>query len=226
MPMLTMSVIALAGVAAPGAARGPRSAKRAHAVEHRVDLGHDVLAVDQDRPVGAVAQGDVQHGAVLGGVDLLAGEHPGRASPRRRRAGRGRAAAAWSRRVMRFLEKSSSMSSSAQRERARTGRDRRANRSRRWTAAWSRRARAAPARRARRSDASVIAQRPQRAGVAGQLGRSRPSRPGRHQRRGRPPRSRRRRPRWAARGSAGLLRVDAAGRAEARPAAAARPARP
>ena len=56
-------------------------------------LRHHVLAVDEDRPVGGVAQRDVQHRAVLGVVDLLAGEHPfappldvgGRASSNRSR---------------------------------------------------------------------------------------------------------------------------------------------
>ena len=52
-----------------------RSAKSRHLVEHRVDLGHDVLAVDDDRRVARRAQRDVQHRAVLGDVDLLAAEH-------------------------------------------------------------------------------------------------------------------------------------------------------
>jgi hypothetical protein len=43
--------------------------------EDGVDLGHDVLAIDEDGAVGAVAQRDVEDGAVLGDVDLLAGEH-------------------------------------------------------------------------------------------------------------------------------------------------------
>ncbi len=47
----------------------------AHPIEHGVHLGHDVLAVHLDGPPAAVAQGRVQHGAPLGGVDLLAGEH-------------------------------------------------------------------------------------------------------------------------------------------------------
>ena len=46
-----------------------------HLVEHGVDLGHDVLAVDDDRLPLRGAQGDVQHGAVLGDVDLVAAEH-------------------------------------------------------------------------------------------------------------------------------------------------------
>ncbi len=46
-----------------------------HLVEHGVDLGHHVLAVDDDRCPSRRAQGHVQHGAVLGDVDLLAAEH-------------------------------------------------------------------------------------------------------------------------------------------------------
>ena len=64
----------LAGVARPRAA-ADRLAELAHVREHRVHLRHHVLAVDEDRPVRAVAQRDVQDGAVLGGVDLLAAEH-------------------------------------------------------------------------------------------------------------------------------------------------------
>ena len=46
-----------------------------HAVEDGVDLGDDVLAIDDDRGVARGAQGDVEDGAVFGDVDLLAGEH-------------------------------------------------------------------------------------------------------------------------------------------------------
>ncbi|MGZ2406604.1 hypothetical protein ACVIKO_003864 [Rhizobium ruizarguesonis] len=49
--------------------------KLAHGGKHGIDVGHDVLAVDQDRRVGAVAQCGVQNGAILGEVDRLAGEH-------------------------------------------------------------------------------------------------------------------------------------------------------
>ena len=51
----------LAAVAAPGAAPD-LLAEGAHAREHAVDRRHDVLAVDQDRPVRAVAERDVQDG--------------------------------------------------------------------------------------------------------------------------------------------------------------------
>ena len=64
----------LAGVALPLAAADLVGEAR-HLVEHGVDLGHDVLAVDQDRLAFRGAQGDVQHGAILGDVDLLAAEH-------------------------------------------------------------------------------------------------------------------------------------------------------
>jgi hypothetical protein len=45
-------------------------------IEHRVHLRHHVLAVDEDGAVAAVAERDVQHRALLGDVDLVAGEHP------------------------------------------------------------------------------------------------------------------------------------------------------
>ena len=58
-----------------------------HAVEHRVDAGHDVLAVHQDaRPPGR-AQGHVEHRALLGHVDLLAREHGVDARPQAGRLG-------------------------------------------------------------------------------------------------------------------------------------------
>ena len=46
-----------------------------HPVEHGVDLGHHVLAVDDDRCVLGCAQGDVQDGSVLRDVDLVSAEH-------------------------------------------------------------------------------------------------------------------------------------------------------
>ena len=74
MPMLTTFRIRLAGVPPPGAAaHGVR--ERGHPVEHRVDLGHDVLPVHHDRGAARRAQRDVEHGAVLGDVDLLSPEH-------------------------------------------------------------------------------------------------------------------------------------------------------
>ena len=40
-----------------------------------MDVGHRVLTVDLQRGVPGQAQRRVQHGPVLGGVDVLAGEH-------------------------------------------------------------------------------------------------------------------------------------------------------
>ena len=65
----------LAGRALPRARAEPVG-EPAHLREHRVDLRHHVDAVDEDRPVAAVAQRGVEHGPVLGAVDLVAGEHP------------------------------------------------------------------------------------------------------------------------------------------------------
>lgn len=48
-----------------------------HLVQNLVDLGHHVLAVDQDRSVGAVPKSHVQDGAVFGKVDFFAGKHLG-----------------------------------------------------------------------------------------------------------------------------------------------------
>ena len=52
-----------------------------HLVEDLVDVGHGVLAVDDEgaRLRGRTAQGRVQHGAVLGGVDVVATIHGGSA---------------------------------------------------------------------------------------------------------------------------------------------------
>ena len=65
---------ALAGVALPRAA-ADAVGEVGHLVEHGVDLGHHVLAVDDDRRALGRAQRHVQDGAVLGDVDLLAPEH-------------------------------------------------------------------------------------------------------------------------------------------------------
>ena len=64
----------LAGRAAPFAA--PHAlGERLDARKNRTDVGHDVLTIDHHRPVATIAQRDMQHRAVLGGVDLLTGEH-------------------------------------------------------------------------------------------------------------------------------------------------------
>ena len=66
---------ALAGLAAPLAAPD-LFGELAHVLQHVVHARHHVLAVDEDRPVAPIAQGDVQHGTAFGVVDHLAGEHP------------------------------------------------------------------------------------------------------------------------------------------------------
>ncbi len=43
--------------------------------QYRVHFRHHVFAVDRDRAVAAVAQGNVQHRAIFGAVDFLTGEH-------------------------------------------------------------------------------------------------------------------------------------------------------
>ncbi len=77
---------------------GPRAAAHVadegrHVVEDRVDVRHDVVAVDADHGVARRPQRDVQHRAMLGRVDLVAGEHrvaPGfDAGPAREREQRG-----------------------------------------------------------------------------------------------------------------------------------------
>ena len=50
-------------------------AKPLHVVQDPVDLGHDVLAVDDDGSVASVPEGDVEHRSVLGEVDRHAREH-------------------------------------------------------------------------------------------------------------------------------------------------------
>ena len=52
-----------------------RSQNAAILSEHRVDAGDHVLAVNHDLFAFRRTQGDVQDGAVLGRVDLVAGEH-------------------------------------------------------------------------------------------------------------------------------------------------------
>jgi hypothetical protein len=63
-----------AGVPGPLAAAHPLR-ERAHPVEDRVHLADDVHPVDDERALARHPQGDVEHGAVLGDVDPLAGEH-------------------------------------------------------------------------------------------------------------------------------------------------------
>ena len=46
-----------------------------HLVEHRVDARHNVFSIEEDALGPGRAQGDVQDGAVLGEVDLVAAKH-------------------------------------------------------------------------------------------------------------------------------------------------------
>ncbi len=64
----------LAGVSLPRAAPDGVG-ELAHLGEDAVDPGHDVLAIDQHRLVAPVSEGGVEHRAVFGAVDLVAGEH-------------------------------------------------------------------------------------------------------------------------------------------------------
>ena len=68
----------LAGDAAP-LARTHTIREHRHRAEHFVDVVVDVLPVDDERGRGArgAAQRGVEHRAVLGGTDVLAGEHGG-----------------------------------------------------------------------------------------------------------------------------------------------------
>ena len=65
---------AFAGVALPCAAPDPVG-EVGHLVQHGVNLGHHVLAVDDDGRRSRRAQGHVQDGAVFRDVDLVAPEH-------------------------------------------------------------------------------------------------------------------------------------------------------
>ena len=64
----------LAGVTLPLAAADPLGERR-HPVEHGVHLGDHVDAVDDQRRVLGHPEGHVEHGAVLGDVDVVAAEH-------------------------------------------------------------------------------------------------------------------------------------------------------
>ena len=65
---------ALARVTGPTAA-AHASRKTRHAVEHRVDVWHDVSAIDEDAFARRRAQRDMQDRALFGSVDLVAAEH-------------------------------------------------------------------------------------------------------------------------------------------------------
>ena len=49
--------------------------ERRHRVEHGVDVGDDVLPVDHQPGIGRQTQRRVEHGAILGDVDVIPGEH-------------------------------------------------------------------------------------------------------------------------------------------------------
>ena len=66
----------LAGVALP-LAGADAVGEGGHAVEHLMDLRHDVDAVGADHGAARGAERHVEDGAVLGDVDVLAREHPG-----------------------------------------------------------------------------------------------------------------------------------------------------
>ena len=64
------------------AVAGPRAgadsfAKATHFGQHRIHLWHDVLAIDQNGAVAAIAQRNMQHGAILSRIDLVAFKHGG-----------------------------------------------------------------------------------------------------------------------------------------------------
>ena len=97
MPMLTTLRTRLPGVAGP-LAGAHALGEVGHLAQHRVHVGDDVLAVDlDDRALGRAERG-VQHGAVLGDVDLVAPEHRVDAVAEAAPAGRARRAGGGSRR--------------------------------------------------------------------------------------------------------------------------------
>ena len=74
MPMFTMLRIGLP-VWPSHEPRADPVGERRHPVEHLVHVGHDVVAVDVDALALRRPQRDVEHGPVLGDVDVLAAEH-------------------------------------------------------------------------------------------------------------------------------------------------------
>ena len=74
MPMFTTARILPPRVTSPFARPDPLR-ERPHPVEHLVDVADDVAAVDDERAVARKTQGDVEGGAILGRVDVLAPEH-------------------------------------------------------------------------------------------------------------------------------------------------------
>ena len=92
MPMLTTSVMLPAVMALPGAVADALGEAGASARAPALTSGITSCR-RPGRPVGAVAQRDVEDGAVLGDVDLLAGEHAVAPAVDILPGGRGRAAA-------------------------------------------------------------------------------------------------------------------------------------
>ena len=74
MPMLMTFQNALAGVTLPHAAPDAVG-EVSHLVEHGVDLGHHVLAINDDGSAFRSAKSDVQDRAIFRDVDFLAAEH-------------------------------------------------------------------------------------------------------------------------------------------------------
>ena len=64
----------LIGIAQPAAA-ADFMREFAHALQDMVDLRHDILAIHDDGGIGAVAQGNVEYGAVFCRIDFFAVEH-------------------------------------------------------------------------------------------------------------------------------------------------------
>lgn len=64
----------LVGIAQPASA-ADFVCKFAHTLQNAVDFGHHIFTVNHNRRIGAVAKGDMQDGAVFGGIDFFAVEH-------------------------------------------------------------------------------------------------------------------------------------------------------
>ena len=108
---------------------GPRAVAHSvgevgHPVQHLVHVVVDLLSVDQQVEAGRIAQGDVQHGPVLGRVDVPAAEH----RLRRSRRPRARPAPRAARSSPRSVGSSSSRGTGHRRDRSASDRGRRLRR--------------------------------------------------------------------------------------------------
>ena len=74
MPILMMFLIGLP-VCPFQAPAADLAGELGHAIEHGVNLGNHIFAVDHDRLASRSAQGHVQDGATFGDIDLLATKH-------------------------------------------------------------------------------------------------------------------------------------------------------